>query len=140
MSDEAREKSVEEDKPTIIVVDDISTSRSVIVAALRPFGFNIVECKDGLEAWDAIESEEHGKVMATISDIIMPNMDGLVLLKKIRESEKFRKLPFILVTGHPNKDYVVEAKNLKVDGFVTKPFSSEKLLVKLKPFFPNKSF
>ena len=70
----------------------------------------------------------------------MPNMDGLELLRRTRNDEKFKDLPFVLVTAVSDKDYIFEAKNLKVNGYILKPVTYKRVSAKLQELFPEKQF
>ena len=67
-------------------------------------------------------------------------MDGLSFLRKVRESPDFANLPFVLVTAVSEKDQIVQAKSLRVNGYILKPVSLQKVQGKLKELFPNKVF
>ena len=91
------------DKPTILVVDD---SRLMRVAARKILknDFEILEAEDGEVAWDVLQSNP--QINLVMSDLSMPNLDGLGLLKKIRESSEphCKDLPVIIVTGAEDDD------------------------------------
>jgi diguanylate cyclase (GGDEF)-like protein len=118
------------DKPSILVVDD---SRLMRVAARKILknDFEIVEAEDGEVAWDVLQHNR--KINLVMSDLSMPNLDGLGLLKKIRESTEplCKELPVIIVTGAEDDD---GSKNTALaagaSDFITKPFESVQLLAR----------
>ncbi len=125
----------------IVVAEDSPPNRTVLVLLLKKFGFNVLECNDGDAAWKALQHNRDKKIVAVISDLMMPNMDGLELLRRVRNDEQgLAQLPFVLVTAVSDKDYIFEAKNLKVNGYILKPVSYQRVSVKLKELFPEKTF
>ena len=94
-----------DNKPTILVVDD---SRLMRVAARKILknDFDILEAADGEQAWTSLQENSH--IILVMSDLSMPNLDGLGLLKRIRESEseELKCLPVIIVTGAEDDDGV----------------------------------
>jgi len=71
---------------------------------------------------------------------MMPKMDGIQLLRHVREDEKFKALPVVLVTAVLDKDYIVRAKALNVNGYVLKPVTFDRLTTKLRDLFPSRQF
>lgn len=119
----------ETDKATLLVVDD---SRLMRVAARKILknDFNIIEAVDGEEAWSTLQ--QHPEVALVMSDLSMPNLDGLGLLKRIRESD-FSELPVIIVTGAEDDDGSKKtALAAGASDFITKPFESIQLLARAK--------
>ncbi len=117
------------DKTTLMVVDD---SRLMRVAARKILknDFNIIEAADGEEAWEALQQESD--IALVMSDLSMPNLDGLGLLKRIRES-RFSELPVIIITGAEDDDGSKKtALAAGASDFITKPFESVQLLARAK--------
>ncbi|MES2963382.1 MAG: response regulator [Bdellovibrionota bacterium] len=125
----------------IVVAEDSAPNRTILVLLLRKLGFKIIECTDGDVAWKALSENPEGKnIVACISDLMMPNMDGLELLRRTRNDDKLKDLPFVLVTAVSDKDYIFEAKNLKVNGYILKPVTYKRVSAKLQELFPQKTF
>jgi two-component system chemotaxis response regulator CheY len=123
----------------ILVIDDMSTMRKIVRNMLNKMGYNnIEEAEDGDPAWKMInEASEAGQAFDFIvSDWNMPVMTGLDLLKNIRSSEKFKKLPFLMVTAEAEQANVVIAVKAGVSNFVVKPFSIQTLKEKIDKIFP----
>lgn len=117
----------------ILIVDDFATMRRIIRGALKNIGFNnIFEAEDGNGALKVMAKEN---IDLVISDWIMPNMNGLELLKTIRADEKLKNTPFIMVTAEGQKKNVMDALESGVNSYIVKPFTPEVLLVKLKRVF-----
>ncbi len=117
------------DKTTLLVVDD---SRLMRVAARKILmnDFNILQAADGEDAWEILQ--QHPEVSLVMSDLSMPNLDGLGLLKRIRES-RLRELPVIIVTGAEDDDGSKQsALAAGASDFITKPFESVQLLARAK--------
>ena len=112
------------EKIRVLVVDD---SLLIRVAARKMLGnqFDVVLAEDGLDGWNTINKEDDLQVVFT--DLVMPEMDGFELLKKIRTSEKeyIRNLPVIVTTGADNPEIAKQkAINLGATDFITKPFDA----------------
>ena len=117
----------------VLIVDDFATMRRIIRGALKSIGFNnIFEAEDGKGAMKILAHEDIDLIM---SDWIMPNMDGLELLKIIRADEKLKNIPFIMVTAEGQKKNVMDALESGVNSYIVKPFTPEILLAKLKKVF-----
>lgn len=129
-----------EPKDTIVIAEDSPPNRKILAHLLEKLGFNVCACEHGQEAWEKLQSGSLERVSAVISDIMMPNMDGLALLKNIRSDEKFKNLPVVLVTAVSEKDYIVQAKDLQVNGYILKPVTFQRVTTKLKELFPNRTF
>ena len=71
---------------------------------------------------------------------MMPNMDGLELLKSCRGDDNFKDIPFVLITAVSDREYILEAKELHVNGYILKPVTFQRVTTKLKELFPEKKF
>ena len=115
---------------TILVVDDFESMRRIVKGTLKSIGFNnFIEAEDGVIALKKLEKE---KVSLIISDWIMPNMDGLEFLKAVKGNEKYKHIPFIMVTAEGQKGNVLEAINAGVNNYIVKPFTPETLRAKIQ--------
>ncbi len=110
---------------TILVVDDHSVIQRVLSAQLRKGGFEVVTASSGQEALDRLEEMP---IDLAITDIAMPEMDGLTLLKHLRADERFQTLPIIMLTGSGQDEYGLIAQAEGADEFLTKPTSSRELV------------
>ncbi len=118
----------------ILVVDDFSTMRRIVRNILRQLGMNnVVEADDGVSAWDVLNSD---KIDFIVSDWNMPNMTGIELLRKVRESEEFGNLPFLMVTAEAQQENILEAVQAKVSNYIVKPFTADTMKQKIDKIFP----
>ena len=122
----------------IVVAEDSPPNRTILTLLLRKLGFNVLECEDGQIAWDAIDKNRDKKIVAVVSDIMMPNMDGMELLRRTRGDGQFAKLPFVFVTAVSEKDYIFEANSLSAQGYILKPVTYKRVAQKIQELFPEK--
>ena len=120
-------------KMRILVVDDFATMRRIVKNILRQLGYNnIVEAEDGTAALAKLKSEEFDFV---VTDWNMPNMNGLDLLKAIRDDADLKKLPVLMVTAEALKDNIVEAVKQGVNNYIVKPFTADQIKEKIDKIF-----
>lgn len=111
----------------ILLVDDSRTIRNIQKKALASAGYtDVSEAADGVEALAAIQASRPDLVLV---DWNMPNMDGITLIRKVRETDK--ELPMIMVTTEAEKTRVMEALKAGVNNYVVKPFTAETLQEKI---------
>jgi two-component system chemotaxis response regulator CheY len=115
----------------VLIVDDSAAIRKILQRVLRqtdlPLG-EIQEAGDGAEAVEMLKGRSYGLIL---SDINMPNMDGLQLLARIKEMDHLRNVPVIMVTTEGGQGRVMEAVQLGAKGYVRKPFTAEQIKEKL---------
>lgn len=116
---------------SVLIVDDCDTMTQFLQEMLSFIGFvEIHVCGDGWEALDWLEEHE-GRVDLVISDWNMPEMTGLELLQKVRGTEQFARLPFLMITGEAEVERIKEAMVAGADQYIVKPFSLKILQAKL---------
>ena len=109
----------------IMVVDDMATSRGLITQALDEIGIrNYVWEKDGQDAFATLSKKP---VHLVISDYNMPNMDGLQLLHSLRSNKATSRIGFVLVTGRADNSIMEKGKQLAMNNYLLKPFSTEQM-------------
>ncbi|MBI4082465.1 MAG: sigma-54-dependent Fis family transcriptional regulator [Candidatus Lambdaproteobacteria bacterium] len=116
-------------KHTILVVDDELAIRTSLKDLLEDEGYAVELAKSGEEALTAIQGEGAKGVDAVLLDVWLPQLDGLEVLKTIRETQPV--LPVIMLSGHASIDSAVTATKLGAYHFVEKPFSADNLLLTL---------
>jgi two-component system chemotaxis response regulator CheY len=109
------------EKLRVMVVDDTSVSRALIVDALDQMGVRgVVIAKDGALALKSLMAQP---VHLVISDMNMPGLDGLALLKSLREHKPTSRIGFILVTGSNDRTLIDRGRRYALNNYVTKPFT-----------------
>lgn len=122
----------------ILVIDDMATMRKIIKNMLGQIGFtNISEADDGATGWPLIEQAagSDAPYEFIVSDWNMPTMTGLELLKKLRADDRFKSLPFLMITAEAEQGNVVVAVKAGVSNFIVKPFSAQVLKEKIDKIF-----
>lgn len=116
---------------TILVVDDKWENRSVVTNLLKPLGFEIMEANDGQECLDLLYNHRPDLIL---TDLVMPVMDGFETVRKIRQSEEFKKLPVIAVSASVFDMDLLQSHAAGFDSFLQKPVDAEALLEKLQEY------
>ena len=105
-------------RPRLLIVDDIADNRTILARRFERKGYAITEADGGQRALDLIEQ---GSFDLVLLDVMMPEMDGLEVLRRIRERHSPVALPVIMVTAKSQSEDVVEALGLGANDYVTKP-------------------
>jgi two-component system, chemotaxis family, chemotaxis protein CheY len=115
----------------VMIVDDSAAIRKILHRVLMqadvPLG-KVVEAGDGIEALQKLKDEKIGLIL---SDINMPNMDGIQLLSALKAQESTKSVPVVMVTTEGSSTKVMEAVSLGAAGYVKKPFTAEQIKEKL---------
>ena len=121
----------------ILVVDDFPTMRRIVKTLLRQNGYtNFVEAEDGAQGLKMLA--EQPDIEFIVSDWNMPNMTGLEFLKAVRADDRYKHLPFLMVTAEAEKENIIEAVKSGVSNYVVKPFTGATLQEKLAKVFMTK--
>ena len=104
---------------TILVVDDSSTVRNLVAATLKDDGFDVIEACDGV---DALAKLNGNKIHLVVSDVNMPNMDGLTFVGKMKEKPEYKCVPVIMLTTEDNPVMRERGRTIGVTGWIVKPF------------------
>ncbi|MCX6959908.1 MAG: response regulator [Verrucomicrobia bacterium] len=113
--------------PKILTVDDSKTIRMILTRLFRPFACELYEAGNGEEAL-AVAGRE--KPSLIILDYNMPVMDGVTMLRLLREDEDLKKTPVIMLTADSSTEIISTVARLGVRDYITKPFNEDQLLVK----------
>jgi two-component system chemotaxis response regulator CheY len=113
----------------ILIVDDSETVRQVLQLALGNSGYQVVEAEDG---FDALAKLSGAKIDMLITDLNMPNMDGLELIKKVREEGQHRFTPIVMLTTESSEEKKKAGREAGASGWIVKPFKPEQLLKVVK--------
>lgn len=111
----------------ILVVDDDESIRLMLKDYFAGFGYDVVAAGDGE---DALKKFSPGKFDCVISDLMMPKIDGISLLKKIKSLDK--KVFFLMITGYPSIDNAIDAIKEGAYDYITKPFHMEDMRMKVE--------
>ena len=113
----------------ILVVDDSETVRQVLQLTLSKAGFEVVEAEDGVDALNKLTAQP---VDMIVTDLNMPNMDGLELIKKVRGTGDYRFTPIVMLTTESSEDKKKAGREAGASGWIVKPFKPEQLLKVVK--------
>ena len=113
----------------VLVVDDSNSIRDMVSFTLKSAGYETVAAKDGHERLSKAQTETFGLV---ISDVNMPNMDGITLCAELRKLPNFKFTPILMLTTESSGDMKLKGKAAGATGWLVKPFNPEKLLATIK--------
>lgn len=109
----------------ILIVDDSASMRSMVMATLQAAGHKVTDAADGQIALNTAKS---GKFDAVVTDLNMPNMNGIDLIKNLRALASYKYTPMLLLTTESSTDKKAAGKAAGATGWLVKPFNPEKLL------------
>lgn len=110
----------------ILIVDDSAAIRQSISFILKQEGYDTVEASDGLEGLSALGSANAFDLI--ITDVNMPNLDGIGFIRKARELPKYKFTPILVLTTESQGSKMNEGKEAGATGWIVKPFNADKLL------------
>ena len=110
---------------TIMTVDDSASVRMMVAFTLKESGYEIIEAVNGV---DALEKLENHEISMIVADINMPEMDGITLVKKIRNHKQHRFIPVIMLTTESHESMRERGKEAGATGWIVKPFKPEQLV------------
>ncbi|MDH3355453.1 MAG: response regulator [Chromatiales bacterium] len=110
---------------TILIVDDSSSVRSVVGIALKGAGYDVIEACDGKDALAKLTGQ---KVHLIVSDVNMPNMDGITLVKEVKKLPAYKFTPICMLTTEAEASKMAEGKAAGAKAWIVKPFQPPKLL------------
>ena len=117
----------------ILTVDDAATIRKMVSFTLRGAGHQVLEAADGVRALETLRS---GLVDLVITDVNMPNMNGIELTRRMRALPSFLKTPIVLLTTESDPQKKAEGRAAGATGWMVKPFNQEQLLALVAKLFP----
>jgi len=112
-------------KKTILIVDDSASLRQVVGIALKGAGYDVIEAGDGRDALTKLDGR---KVNLVISDVNMPNMDGITFVKELKKLPAYRFTPVIMLTTESQEDKKREGQLAGAKAWVVKPFQPAQML------------
>ncbi|MDT8441869.1 MAG: response regulator [Desulfuromonadales bacterium] len=118
----------------VLTVDDSATVRQVLSMTLSEAGYNVTEADNGANALQSFDNDCFDLV---VTDLNMPRMDGIDLIRQIRSRAGTRFLPIIMLTTESQPERKQEGKKAGASGWITKPFRPEQLLAVVRMICPN---
>lgn len=120
----------------VLIVDDEAISRTALREALAAQGkLKFEECEDGEAAWKKLD--EGLAPALCLFDVRMPGMDGVELLRRVRQDPRFGGIPVLLITASAARDVVLKASSLGLDGIVVKPIERRQVSARVFPILQN---
>lgn len=110
---------------TIMTVDDSTSVRQMVAFTLKNAAYEVVEARDGK---DALEKAKGAGVHMVVTDLNMPNMDGIELIKCLRADPAYKFVPIIMLTTESQDSKKQEGRSAGATGWIVKPFKPEQLL------------
>lgn len=110
---------------TILIVDDSSSVRMVVATALKGAGYSVVDACDGKDALGKLTGD---KIHLIISDVNMPNMDGITFVKEVKKLANYKFTPICMLTTESEQSKMQEGKAAGAKAWIVKPFQPPKLL------------
>jgi two-component system, chemotaxis family, chemotaxis protein CheY len=110
---------------TILIVDDSESIREVVSFTLENEGYKVLV---GVDGQDAIKFFDGSEIDLLITDLHMPNMDGIDLIKEVRKMDRYQRMPILFLTTESQAAKKMEAKDAGATGWIIKPFVPAKLI------------
>jgi two-component system chemotaxis response regulator CheY len=118
----------------VMTVDDSATVRQVLKMTLEGAGYEVLQAVDGVDALRKLASES---VDMLVTDLNMPNMDGITLIREVRQDPGNRFLPIVMLTTESQPEKKQEGKSAGASGWIVKPFKPEQLLAVVRMVCPT---
>jgi two-component system chemotaxis response regulator CheY len=116
-------------KMKILTVDDSASIRQMVSFTLKKEGYEVIEASDGKDALSKIAS---GGVNMVITDLNMPNMNGIELIRALRTNPAYKFIPIVMLTTESNQDKKDSGRQAGATGWIVKPFKPEQLVAVVK--------
>lgn len=115
----------------ILIVDDSASMRQLVTFALEDAGYEVVQAVDGE---DAIVKAGQARAAMVITDLNMPRLDGIGLIRQLREKVEYKFTPIVMLTTESQDSKKNEGKEAGASGWIVKPFTPEQLIGVVKKF------
>ncbi len=115
----------------ILIADDSASMRQLVSFALKDAGYDVVEAADGT---DALSKAESAKADMVVTDLNMPGLDGIELIRKLRGMSQYKFTPIIMLTTESQESKKAEGKTAGASGWIVKPFTPDQLIGVIKKF------
>lgn len=113
----------------ILTVDDSASMRQMVSYTLQTAGHTVTEAKDGVEA---LELAKKNDFQLVVTDVTMPNMDGITLTRELRSLSNYKYTPILTLTTESGQQIKEKGKQAGATGWLIKPFNPEQLLLTIK--------
>ena len=110
---------------TVLIVDDSSSVRTVVRTALTGAGYEVIEASDGK---DALSKLNGAKIHLIVTDVNMPNMDGISFVKAVKQDPNYKFTPICMLTTEAEQSKIAEGEAAGAKAWIVKPFQPPKLL------------
>jgi len=119
----------------VLIVDDSSVMRKIVDRSLRQAGLQIREVLEAGNGVEALARIQETRVDLILSDINMPTMDGLELVRQLQAVENAQGVPIIMITTEAGESHVVQALSNGARGYIKKPFNPDQIKERIIPLF-----
>jgi two-component system chemotaxis response regulator CheY len=119
---------------TVLIVDDSATMRQMVAFTLSSAGFDVIEAGDGKEAVDKLSAGSKPDLVVT--DLNMPEMDGIAVIKELRRMPSLRFVPILILTTESSEEKKNEGKAAGATGWIVKPFNPDVMLKVITRLMP----
>jgi two-component system chemotaxis response regulator CheY len=109
----------------ILTVDDSASMRQMVLLTLRGAGYDVVQACDGVEA---LELAGHATADLVLTDVHMPRMDGITLVRELRSLPNYKFVPMLILTTESSQEKKMDGKRAGATGWIVKPFNPPQLL------------
>ncbi|MEW6739358.1 MAG: response regulator [Nitrospirota bacterium] len=116
---------------TVLIVDDSASMRQLVSFALRDAGYDVIDAMNGK---DALSKLNGGKIDMVVTDLNMPEMDGIEFIKHVRNNPGYKFTPIVMLTTESQESKKQEGKQAGASGWIVKPFTPEQLIDIVKKF------
>ena len=114
----------------ILIAEDDRTSHRVLRTVLERAGHSVLSAWNGMEAWELLQAPDHPRM--AVVDWMMPELDGVQLAGRVRESPALRSLYVLLLTARSSRQEILAGLQSGADDYITKPFDREELLARVR--------
>ena len=114
----------------VLIAEDDSVSRQILKKMLSKCGYDVLACRDGAEAWERLQAADRPNL--AILDWMMPELDGVELVRRVRSLEQSDYIYTILLTARNEQEDIIKGLETGADDYLTKPFNREELVARLR--------
>ncbi|WP_299865984.1 response regulator [uncultured Hoeflea sp.] len=112
-------------KKKVLTVDDSRTIRNMLLVTLNNAGFDTVQAEDGVEGLEVLEESQPDVI---VTDINMPRLDGFGFIEGVRQNDRYRAIPILVLTTESDPEKKNRAREAGATGWIVKPFDPSKLI------------